>query len=88
MLLAVNGPSVESQVDVWEEAEFRTYVDSANVRWVGSGETISLSGKAFISHDAWKLLMLVALLCLLAEMLFVILTRGVGAPMASSEAKA
>jgi hypothetical protein len=87
MLLAINGPSVESQLDVWDESEFRTYVDSANVRWVGSGETISLSGKAFISHDAWKLLMLVALICLLAEMLFVILTRGLGSPIAPAEAK-
>jgi len=85
MLLAANGPSDESRLSTWTRDDFESFVEASHVRWVGADEKISLAGKAFISHDAWKILMLVALLCLLAEMVFVVITRGLGLqPVAQS----
>jgi len=68
MLLAVNGPQEESELDSLTEADIPDQVGQTNITWVDPDEKISLAGKTYIGHDFWWVLMLLALACLFLEM--------------------
>jgi hypothetical protein len=71
MMLAFNGPSMESELRSVERDSFLADFDS--VRWVGLDEAISLEGLTRMGHNTWKLLLIAALFCLLGEMLILAL---------------
>ena len=68
LVLAVNGPAEESELDAWKRQDLPDRIGATNIRWVNVDETISLAGKTYIKHDFWKVLMVLTLGCLLVEM--------------------
>ena len=68
MALACNGPAEESQLDSIDQKAFEDRLQLTNVRWLNSGDEISLEGKTYLGHDVWKYLLLGVLVCLLVEM--------------------
>jgi len=68
IMLAVNGPAEESELASRTEASFPARIGQANISWVEADEKISLVGKTYIGHDFWKVLMLLAMACVLLEM--------------------
>jgi len=68
MVLAVNGPQSESELDSLSEDDVPSQIGPAAVRLIGADENIRLEGKTYIDYDVWKLLMGMALACLLLEM--------------------
>ena len=70
MLFAVTGPSEESELISYNQAEFTEAMALPKVRWVGHDGAISLEGEAYIGHTLWKMLMWGAVICLVIEMVF------------------
>ena len=68
--LSINGPGEESELSVaGEDAIKERLGENGNYRWIADGEEISLEGAQIRGRDTWKLFMLIALICLLTEML-------------------
>ncbi len=81
MLLAVNGPPAESELDSVGEQPLRERMTDTPFRWVAAGEEIRLEGMARVGHNYWKYLMAMVLACLAIEMLFLAAPRlGRSAP--------
>lgn len=70
MTLSVSGPGSESDLTAFTETSFEDRVGAKSIRWVGLDDDISLEGKTYIGHNAWKWIMFAALLCLIGEMIF------------------
>ncbi len=70
MMLAVNGPSEESDLNSFDQKEFIDRVGLTRARWVGLEDEITLEGDATMGHNLWKLLMWGVLICLAVEMAF------------------
>jgi len=70
MLLAVNGPASESDLASVDEDALRERLGDQAFRWIGPDEDIRVEGVALIGHNYWKYLMVLAMVCLLVEMLF------------------
>ena len=68
MVLAVNGLPQESELDSLAEDEVPGQIGPTAVRWIGPDQKIRLEGKTYIDHDVWKMLMALALACLVLEM--------------------
>jgi len=68
MVLAVNGPAEESELDPRAEADIPDRIGETNITCIGPDEKISLVGKTYVGHDFWWILMLLVLACLLLEM--------------------
>ena len=75
MLLAVNGPAAESELSAMDEDGLRERMGRTELRWIGPEEDIRVEGVALIGHNYWKYLMVLALACLLVEMLFLAAPR-------------
>jgi len=75
MLLAVNGPAAESELASVDEEGLRQRMGALEFRWVGPGESLRVEGVALVGRNYWKYLMVVALACLLVEMLFLAAPR-------------
>lgn len=68
--LSVNGPGDESELSMAGAEEIKDRLgEEGNYRWIEEGEDISLEGAQIRGRDTWKLFVLIALVCLLAEML-------------------
>ena len=75
--LAVNGSAGESELQSITADDLLRDMRDADVRWVGPDEAITLEGTSYAGYNAWKYLMFAVMLCLLAEMIFLVtLTRG------------
>jgi hypothetical protein len=73
MLLAINGPSSESELTSIGKSEFMAgAAGERSLRWVGQDDAISLEGDALLGSNFWKYLILVTLLLLIAEMIFLL----------------
>jgi hypothetical protein len=70
MLLAVNGPSEESELASLDEDGLSQRMGRTPFRWVGPDDTIRVEGMALVGHNYWKYLMVMVLVCLMVEMLF------------------
>ena len=66
--LAINGEAIESEVRPFTREQFETRVGSANVRWVGPEEDISLAGSQIRGQNSWWWLVLGILIFLGAEL--------------------
>jgi len=66
--LVVNGEAEESDLTPLGENDLAAIPGAANVRWVGAGEEISLTGTAVRGQSSWWWLALFTLLLLLLEM--------------------
>jgi hypothetical protein len=70
MLLAVNGPPEEGELASIDEEGLRQRMGTAEFRWLSPEQDLRLEGMALIGHNYWKYLMMMAMACLLGEMLF------------------
>ncbi len=68
MLLGFNGDSEESNLTLQDSAELSALVADGNVRWLASGEIISLDGETYLGSGTWRWLMYLLLILLLVEM--------------------
>ena len=78
ILVAVNGPARESELDALDEEALGQRLGEANYRWVGREQSISIAG-ASAGQGFWKWLLLLVLLGLLVELAILAmpaLTRG------------
>jgi hypothetical protein len=67
--LVVSGPGEESDLTAMSRDAFEAEAASANLRWIGPAEEISLAGTAIRGQTTWWWLALVVLLLLLLEMI-------------------
>jgi hypothetical protein len=72
LLLAMNGPSEESELGAASRGEIDPVLadEGVEARWVAADGQITLEGAAFFGLNTWVWLMLAALACLVAEMVF------------------
>lgn len=68
MVLAINGPQAESELDSLNAGDVPGQIGPAAVRWIEADEKIRLEGKTYIDYDVWKVLMCLVLGCLVLEM--------------------
>jgi hypothetical protein len=73
MTLAVNGPSEEGELAALDPKDLAEQLAPVQVRFVAPHEAIRLEGTTLLGYDFWKYLMAAALVCLLAEMVFLAL---------------
>lgn len=66
--LVVSGDAAESDLTPLTRTQFDEVSASADFRWIGAGEEISLAGTAISGQNSWWWLALVVLLLLLVEM--------------------
>jgi hypothetical protein len=66
--LVVSGPGDESDLTPLARDEFESDAASANLRWIGPAEEISLAGTAIRGQTSWWWLALLVLILLLVEM--------------------
>jgi hypothetical protein len=66
--LAVNGAARESDLTLLDESSLQQRMPEAKYRWIGRGERISLEGSQVRGQNLWKWLVLLVLVCLLAEL--------------------
>jgi hypothetical protein len=66
--LVVSGPGDESDLTPLGREQFDADAASANLRWIGPAEEISLAGTAIRGQTMWWWLALLVLLLLLVEM--------------------
>jgi hypothetical protein len=66
--LVVSGDAAESDLTPLARSQFDEAAQSANFRWVGPGEEISLAGTAIRGQTSWWWLVLLVLVLLLLEM--------------------
>jgi hypothetical protein len=67
--LVVSGPGEESDLTAMPRDAFEAEVASANLRWIGPTEEISLAGTAIRGQSMWWWLALLVLVLLLVEMI-------------------
>jgi hypothetical protein len=67
--LAVNGPADESDLVALQADGLRQRLGDSNYKWIERNESISLEGAAIRGRDSWRLLITLALICLLIEMI-------------------
>lgn len=84
MALAVNGPASESELATEPQAGRPDRIGETEVTWIGADQEISLAGKAFVGHDLWQILMVLALVCILLEMALLTGWRLVGLPRSAA----
>ncbi len=68
ILLAINGPESESELETLKADDLKQRMGDANYKWVESGEPISLEGAQIRGRDVWKLLVKLVLFGLIVEM--------------------
>jgi hypothetical protein len=66
--LVVSGEGEESNLTPLTHEQFDEAAVTADLRWIGAGEEISLAGTAIYGHNGWWFLILTVLLLLLVEM--------------------
>ena len=69
MLLGFNGPSSESNIELLDVEELQSVLTSDKIRWVESGQSITLQGTTYLGSGTWKWLMYLLLIVLLIEMI-------------------
>lgn len=69
--LTISGDSAESDLAALSEEDFDELAGSANLRWVGAGQEVSLAGVAIRGQTSWWWLIVLVLGILLVEMLIV-----------------
>ncbi len=74
--LAVNGPAEESDLTPIDAKQLAQRLSPLTIRWVNPGESIAIASISVERHDLWRYLMLLALLCLAAEMAFLAFGRS------------
>jgi hypothetical protein len=67
MAIAVNGESAESDLTPLTRGAFEERAAGSELRWVGPAEAISLAGEAISGQNSWRVLLLLVLVLLLAE---------------------
>jgi hypothetical protein len=67
--LAINGPADESELVAIQEVGLQKRLGDSNYKWIERNESISLEGAAIRGRDSWRLLIMLALICLLVEMI-------------------
>jgi len=67
VMLAVNGPDQESELQPIDESALQERVGAVPYRWVPRGQPINLEGAQSSGHDLWKWLMGLVLVLLVAE---------------------
>ena len=75
MLLAVNGPEAEGELASLDEDALAKRMEPVAMRWVPPDGDIRLEGSAFIGHNYWKYLVVLALACLMVETFFLAAPR-------------
>jgi len=86
MVLAVNGPSAESELTPRSDADLPEKIGKTEMTWTGSDQAIVLAGKTHGGNDLWQIAMALALACVLLEMLLLIGWRLAGLARASAAA--
>jgi hypothetical protein len=77
MLLGFNGPSSESNIELLDVEELQSVLTSDKIRWVESGQSITLQGTTYLGSGTWKWLMYLLLIVLLIEMILLAKKRQV-----------
>ena len=68
MLLGFNGDGEESHLALQQTSELEAIASDDRIRWLNSGETLSLEGETYLGSGTWRWLMYLLLLMLLVEM--------------------
>ena len=68
MLLGFNGDEEESHLALQQTSELEAIASDDRIRWLNSGETLSLEGETYLGSGTWRWLMYLLLLMLLVEM--------------------
>ncbi len=68
LLLALNGPSDESELVQVTENDLEDRQKLTNIRYVTGDDPITLEGATRVAHHAWRWVLFAALACLLFEM--------------------
>ena len=66
---ALNGPANESQLTSMTAQDFKATYKGKAMKWLDEGERIALAGGVTSGHRLWKVLLALAIGCLLIEML-------------------
>jgi hypothetical protein len=69
MLLALNGPASESELDGITRKDFIARIKADGMRWVGPEQPITLEGSSIRGRNLWKVLLVLVLVCLFVEMI-------------------
>ena len=83
MLLAVNGPADESELTFLTDADIPARIGTTGITWIEADEKISLAGKTYIGHNFGQVLMILALACILLEMVLLTTWRLASLPRAA-----
>jgi len=78
MVLAVNGSPAESELTPQLEADLPEKIGKTEVTWTGSDQAIVVAGRTYGGYDLWQILMVLALGCILLEMVFLVVWRLTG----------
>lgn len=69
--VAVNGPAEESEPALLDEQGLKGRLGNAPFRWLGPGDSIRIEGAQVQGQNMWKILIVLVMVCLLAELAIV-----------------